>query len=45
MTEDVGRRWFDPYAPVPKPVVEEEDEFNHSLIPGRTDDSARDSHL
>jgi hypothetical protein len=43
MTEDVGRRWFDPYTPAPEPVVE--DEFNYGLIPGRTDDSARDPHL
>jgi hypothetical protein len=30
MTEDVGRRWFDPYTPAPEPVVEE-DEFNETL--------------
>ena len=29
MTEDVGRRWFDPYTPVPEPV--EGDEFAMEL--------------
>jgi hypothetical protein len=23
MTEDVGRRWFDPYTPVPEPAEED----------------------
>jgi len=32
MTEDVGRRWFDPYTPVPGPAVEEEDEFAMELV-------------
>jgi hypothetical protein len=30
VNEDVGRRWFDPYTPVPEPA-EEEDEFNETL--------------